>query len=88
MKSILLPVENHALAGSCLETAWQIARRCESQVSAYALRPVHYQVVGAEPIVAGAPITSPDEALRCRKRGSGAANPPGKSRNRAALRDP
>ena len=52
MKSILLPVENHALAESCLETAWQIARRCESQVSAYALRPVHYQVVGAEPIVA------------------------------------
>ena len=34
MKSILLPVENHALAESCLETAWQIARRCETQVSA------------------------------------------------------
>ena len=52
MKSILLPVENHALAESCLKTAWQIAQRCDSQVSAYALRPVHYQVVGAEPIVA------------------------------------
>jgi nucleotide-binding universal stress UspA family protein len=52
MKSILLPVENHALAESCLATGWQLAKRCGAQLSAFALRPVHYQVVGAEPIVA------------------------------------
>lgn len=52
MKSILLPLENHEPAESCLMTAWQLAQVCGSQVKCFALRPVHYQVVGAEPIVA------------------------------------
>ncbi|MBU2533607.1 MAG: universal stress protein [Alphaproteobacteria bacterium] len=52
MKSILLPVEHHASADSAITVAWQAARLFGSRVSAIALRPVHYQVVGAEPIVA------------------------------------
>lgn len=52
MKSILLPVEHHGSAESALTVAWQTARLFGSTVSAIALRPVHYQVVGAEPIVA------------------------------------
>jgi nucleotide-binding universal stress UspA family protein len=52
MKSILLPVEHHGSAGSALAVAWQAAQLFGSTVSAIALRPVHYQVVGAEPIVA------------------------------------
>ncbi len=52
MKSILLPVEHHASADSGLAVAWQVAQMFGGRVSAIALRPVHYQVVGAEPIVA------------------------------------
>jgi nucleotide-binding universal stress UspA family protein len=52
MKSILLPVEHHGSADSALAVAWQAAQLFGSTVSAIALRPVHYQVVGAEPIVA------------------------------------
>ena len=52
MKSILLPVEHHASAESGLAVAWQVAEMFGSRVNAIALRPVHYQVVGAEPIVA------------------------------------
>ena len=52
MRSILLPVESHPGTESALNVAWQIAQRFDSFVDAYALRPVHYQVVGAEPIVA------------------------------------
>ena len=52
MKSILLPVEHHASAESGLAVAWQVAQMFGGRVSAIALRPVHYQVVGAEPIVA------------------------------------
>ena len=52
VKSILLPVEHHNSANSGLAVAWQAAQMFGSTVSAIALRPVHYQVVGAEPIVA------------------------------------
>lgn len=52
MKSILLPVDHHASAESALTVAWQAARIFGSKVNAMALRPIHYQVVGAEPIVA------------------------------------
>ncbi len=52
MKSILLPVEHTAGAESCLQVAWQTAKLFGARVSALALRPVYYQVVGAEPIVA------------------------------------
>jgi len=52
MKSILLPVEHHAAAESGLSAAWQLAQMFGAKVNAIALRPVHYQVVGAEPIVA------------------------------------
>lgn len=52
MKSILLPVEHHASSESALAIAWQAAQISGATVSAIALRPVHYQVVGAEPIVA------------------------------------
>lgn len=52
MKSILLPVEHHASADSALAVSWQVAQLFGAKVSAIALRPVHYQVVGAEPIVA------------------------------------
>ena len=52
MKSILLPVEHHASSDSALAVAWQAAQAFGATVSAIALRPVHYQVVGAEPIVA------------------------------------
>ena len=52
MKSILLPVENLGSAESAMTVAWQMAQLFGSTVNAIALRPVHYQVVGAEPIVA------------------------------------
>lgn len=52
MKSILLPVEHHSSADNALGVAWQAAQLFGSHVTAIALRPVHYQVVGAEPIVA------------------------------------
>lgn len=52
MKSFLLPVEHHSSAESGLAIAWQAAQMFGATVSAIALRPVHYQVVGAEPIVA------------------------------------
>lgn len=52
MKSILLPVEHHGSAASSMVVSWQTAQLFGSTVSAIALRPVHYQVVGAEPIVA------------------------------------
>lgn len=52
MKSLLLPVEHHVSADSALAVAWQAAQMFGATVNAIALRPVHYQVVGAEPIVA------------------------------------
>jgi nucleotide-binding universal stress UspA family protein len=52
MKSILLPVEHHSSAESAMTVAWQAAQMFGATVNAIALRPVHYQVVGAEPIVA------------------------------------
>ena len=52
MKSFLLPVEHHASADNALTVAWQAAQLFGAKLNAIALRPVHYQVVGAEPIVA------------------------------------
>ena len=52
MRSILVPVENHESAKTALTVARQTAQLFGSTISAIALRPVHYQVVGAEPIVA------------------------------------
>ena len=52
MKSILLPLEHHGPVDSSLMVALQAAQMFDATVNAIALRPVHYQVVGAEPIVA------------------------------------
>jgi len=52
MKTFLLPVEHNASADSALTVARQAADVFGAKVNAIALRPVHYQVVGAEPIVA------------------------------------
>lgn len=52
MKSILVPVEDHATMNEVLGTAAEAARALEGQVKAVPLRPMQFQVVGAEPIVA------------------------------------
>ncbi len=88
MRSILVPVEHHDSANAMLTVAWQMSGLFGSTVHAFALRPVHYQVVGAEPIVA---VTFPpseqedSEALRAARTlfdGFVAQHPPGASGGR------
>ena len=52
MKSILVPVEDHATMNQVLQTAAEAARALDGTVAAVPLRPMQFQVVGAEPIVA------------------------------------
>ena len=52
MRSILVPVEDHDDAAVVLATANRLAERFGATIDAIALRPMQFQVVGAEPIVA------------------------------------
>lgn len=52
MKSILVPVEDHATMNQVFATAAEAARALDGAVTALPLRPMQFQVVGAEPIVA------------------------------------
>jgi len=62
MRSILLPVEDHPETASTFAVADQLAARFGAVVDGVALRPVQFQVVGAEPIVAVSfPASSEDD---------------------------
>ncbi|MEM9356883.1 MAG: universal stress protein [Pseudomonadota bacterium] len=52
MQSILVPVEDHSTMNEVLGTAAAAARALDGTVAAVPLRPMQFQVVGAEPIVA------------------------------------
>lgn len=63
MRSLLVPVEDFAETETTLAVACQLAARFGATIDAVALRPVQFQVVGAEPIVAVSfPSSSEDDS--------------------------
>ena len=70
MKSLLVPIEDHAGMTAILQTAAHTGALLQARVTAIALRAMQFQVVGAEPIVAVnfPPAAQDDEAILSRAR--------------------